>query len=123
MLQFDVSNDPADIALLRTCVLSVATLFRLSEVATDDLIFIASELVSNVIEHAGTGSVVTLLRSGTLLRVSVADYSTELPRRRSDESLCPSSLALVEEMSMRWGCTEHGATGKTVWATLDLRQR
>lgn len=123
MLQLEVDDDPADLARLRAYVHSIAALFELSNAVTGDLVFVASELVSNVVQHARTGSVVTIRRSGNLLRVSVADYSTKPPRMRTGAQRDLSGLALIEALSTRWGWTDHGKSGKTVWATLDLRRR
>jgi anti-sigma regulatory factor (Ser/Thr protein kinase) len=123
MVQLEVDKDPADVATLRAYVHSIGALFGLSKLAVEGLVFVASELVSNAIQHARTGSVITLRRSGNLLRVSVADYSTKPPLTRSAKARRLSGLGLVEALSWRWGWTEHGNTGKTVWATLDVRRR
>lgn len=123
MVQLEVDNEPGDVATLRAHVHSIAALFELSKLMTEDLVFIVSELVSNAVQHARTGSVVTLRRRGNMLRVSVADYSTEPPQLRSAMGRRLSGLGLVNALSWRWGWTEHGKTGKTVWATLDVRRR
>jgi len=87
----------------------------LDEVAT----LLVSELIANVVLHAGTGIELCLRRSGDRVRVEVHDGSRRLPARKhhSATSTTGRGLLLVEELSLEWGA-EPTATGKAVWFEL-----
>jgi hypothetical protein len=80
-----------------------------------------TELVNNVVVHAGTTMSVRVgLRDGCL-RLSVRDGSTTRPS--PGRSVPPTALGgrgmfLVDSVARRWGCTQLG-DGKLVWAVLD----
>lgn len=88
----------------------------LEEMAT----LLVSELVGNVILHAGTHLDVELRRSSGVLRVIVRDRSSVLPTRKhySPTSTTGRGLGLVEDVAMRWG-VEPTTDGKAVWFELD----
>lgn len=83
----------------------------------------ASELMTNVIDHLGEGTPVTVRVHGTadgLTRVEVTDpdpraLPTLLHATLTDE--CGRGLTLVGALALRWG-VEQGARGKTVWCEL-----
>jgi anti-anti-sigma factor len=79
------------------------------------IIQIASELVSNAVEHALTPMRLGLAIDETALRTSVRDYSIFPP------VLAPGAvtgLLLVDRLADSWGHTPH-PDGKTTWARLD----
>jgi len=78
---------------------------------------VVTELVSNVIRHAGTEMQVSVSHGERYLHVSVRDYSTALPRRLGDEVGEGRGLLVVEALTTAWGATPT-AGGKAVWATL-----
>jgi hypothetical protein len=78
---------------------------------------IASELVTNVVDHAGTMATLRVSLRPRFMTIGVRDGSTEEPRRVSP---CPSGgrgLMLVEAMSHSWGWLPVDG-GKVVWASL-----
>lgn len=81
---------------------------------------IVSELVSNVIDHAGTMATLQISLLPHCLTLSVRDGSSDEPViRRSPARNVASGrgLVLVESMAYRWGwLPSHG--GKVVWASL-----
>jgi anti-sigma regulatory factor (Ser/Thr protein kinase) len=90
----------------------------------DDAILLVSELVCNVVEHAGgrlTRLELWLAEASGILRVSVADDSPEHPTvipvdRRAVRG---RGMYLVDTLSRRWGI-EDGDGGKRVWFELVL---
>ena len=91
------------------------SLLGLEELAT----LLVSELVGNVILHAGTELDVELRRSSGVLRVAVRDLSLVLPARKhySRTSTTGRGLGLVEDLAMRWG-VDRTTDGKAVWFEL-----
>lgn len=92
------------------------------EDVTDVVRQLASELVSNSVEHARTSSVrVLLMRADDLLRLDVSDddvASVPVRTRPSVDDLSGRGLAIVEALADRWGI--HVARdAKTVWCELD----
>lgn len=84
---------------------------------------LASELVSNVVLHAGTDMKVRLRLDPPILVVEVEDGSSALPEPLaiSTESERGRGLVLIEGLSQRWGA-RRSSTGKTVWFELALNQ-
>lgn len=81
---------------------------------------LASELVTNVVLHAGTPFEVSLTRDDSLpLRVEVRDGSRRAPRRHrySEEAATGRGLMLVESLALRHG-VEIDGEGKLVWFEL-----
>lgn len=98
--------------------------------ACDVAVLLVSELVVNAVRHAGTPLQVHVLDVGDALRLSVTDYSRDMPQPRDAGLLDEGGrgLMLVELMSRRWGIEMTG-DGKTIWvdipatATLSGRSR
>jgi anti-sigma regulatory factor (Ser/Thr protein kinase) len=87
----------------------------------DDAALLVTELVANVIDHAGGAASLTveLALSDRWLRISVADGSSVLPvvRELSAERSRGRGLRVVRAIADRWGVEErHG--GKRVWFDL-----
>ncbi|MDI6100804.1 ATP-binding protein [Actinoplanes sp. NEAU-A12] len=97
-------------------------------------LFVASELVLNAVEHAGTSmtlSVARLMsrrrssyRPQPLLRLTVHDLSPELPRLLAPSLTTPlergQGLRIVDAAAETWGALPT-RTGKLVWAILKER--
>jgi anti-sigma regulatory factor (Ser/Thr protein kinase) len=83
----------------------------------------ATELVTNVIDHVGAGTPVTVRVSGSPhghTRVEVTDPDPRaLPTLLSATGTAESGrgLALVDQLARRWG-VDQGADRKTVWCEL-----
>jgi len=87
----------------------------LDEIAT----LLVSELIANVVLHAGTGLDLYLRRSGDRVRIEVHDGSQRLPARKHHSMTATTGrgLLLVQELSRQWGA-EPTASGKAVWFEL-----
>jgi anti-anti-sigma factor len=81
---------------------------------------VLSELVGNVVRHAGTPMQVTLTLRWPYLQIAVTDGSTRAPRpatARDPRAEGGRGLLLVRELAQRWGSSPAG-DGKVVWAML-----
>ncbi|MHA5054307.1 ATP-binding protein [Streptomyces sp. SD15] len=91
-----------------------------------DVRLCATELVTNVLDHLGEGTPVTVrvgLTDHGHTRVEVTDPDPRalpvlLHAAPSDES--GRGLALLDALALRWG-VEQGAGGKTVWCEVEAR--
>jgi hypothetical protein len=90
--------------------------------ARDRLGLIASELVTNALEHAGEPVEVSLsLDQGYVhLRVRDGSHHQPVPRAVGNTDGRGRGLRLVEESATTWGVTDR-ADGKVVWAVLAVR--
>jgi anti-sigma regulatory factor (Ser/Thr protein kinase) len=88
----------------------------------DAVILMVSELATNALIHAASGFQLTIDRTKTRLRVSVADLGPGVPSLQSPPSRQPHGrgLQIVEQMSDQWGTSEAPKAGKTVWFQLNL---
>jgi anti-anti-sigma factor len=92
------------------------------EDAVPEAAIVVSELVSNAVQHAGTGCRVSLRLDDTALHVSVRDHQSadELTLGRLfDAETSGRGLRIVAAFSRAHGVTPH-ADGKTVWAVVGL---
>jgi anti-sigma regulatory factor (Ser/Thr protein kinase) len=83
---------------------------------------IASELVSNVVDHAHSSSRLTLTCTESALFISVRDYCpSPVPRPRPIDigALRGRGLHLVASLAHTWGVDQH-PDGKTIWVNLQL---
>ncbi len=78
---------------------------------------VVSELVTNAIQHTGTGISVIVSRRVPGLHIAVADGEPRQPRVPAQWTGEGRGLRVVENSAVRWGSvpTPHG---KVVWATL-----
>ncbi|MBW4721238.1 ATP-binding protein [Saccharothrix obliqua] len=85
----------------------------------EDAALVVTELVSNAVDHATGPLELTVSRSGTGMRIEVADQSTTLPQPRPVEvdSARGRGLIIINALSRSWGTTPT-ANGKVVWAEL-----
>ncbi|MFF4755277.1 ATP-binding protein [Streptomyces sp. NPDC002514] len=86
---------------------------------SEDVLLIASELVSNAITHSGHRSFrirITRLDE-KVIKVSVSDASRQVPLLRavSTDCECGRGLRLINALSASWGY-DRKHWGKTVWA-------
>jgi anti-sigma regulatory factor (Ser/Thr protein kinase) len=90
--------------------------------AQDAAALVASELVSNALQHAGGTCRVSVAVDDTGLRVGVRDYAPgHEPRPRPVDIDRPTGrgLHLVAMLSSAWGVHRH-PDGKTAWAVIRL---
>ncbi|WP_208298264.1 SpoIIE family protein phosphatase [Streptomyces sp. BK208] len=113
--EWDVPNDPAAVAQVRSQVTR-----RLDEWGLDELAFttelILSELVTNAIRYGGETVHVRVVRDRSLI-CEVFDSSSTSPHLRyaamTDEG--GRGLFLVAQLAERWG-TRYTPAGKVIWA-------
>jgi anti-sigma regulatory factor (Ser/Thr protein kinase) len=88
-------------------------------------VLLVSELVTNAVRHArGTYAIALDLEiEGTWLRIEVQDADPRWPQPRTPGQFDESGFGfvLVDALAGRWGVRET-ATGKAVWAELDIRR-
>jgi anti-sigma regulatory factor (Ser/Thr protein kinase) len=93
----------------------------------NDVTLIASELTTNVVQHAcGTGDFFDLalrIRTGTLILEVSDSFQWEMPelKKPDDADTGGRGLVLVDALSERWGVRPRDP-GKTVWAQLPIRR-
>jgi anti-sigma regulatory factor (Ser/Thr protein kinase) len=84
----------------------------------DDLELLVSELVTNVVRHAGTDMVLTLRADSEQVCLSVEDLSSQMPQMRENPGETGGwGLRLVDQLASRWGITRT-SSGKRVWVLL-----
>src|SRR5918994_2554174 len=121
---YDLCPEPGSLRRARELVRVACRDWGAGEVA-DDAVVVASELVGNAVEHAGTLCRLTLTLDRRELTVAVRDGRQGTIRRlRPVEPLARRGrgLLLTAGVSRRWGVTEH-EQGKTVWAVLPVPLR
>ena len=102
----------------RRAIGELLTRFRRDDL-TPDAVLLASELVTNAVEHAGGPIVITATYLDNTLRVEVHDTRPELPSLRpltaTDET--GRGLHLVRLIANQWATTPE-PDGKTIWFEL-----
>lgn len=93
------------------------SLFDLS----DDATLVVSELVSNAIEHAGSGCQLSIARVDEGVRIEVHDSGSGTPEPRPVSVTAEDGrgLLIIAALSAAWGIDD-AAHGKTVWVELAL---
>lgn len=92
---------------------------------TANAVSVATELVENSVQHAGTPLRLRLeLRDG-LLTVAVSDGSRTqaVPREPEATGRSHNGLHIVATIARVWGCAPEMSGGKVVWAVLPTAQR
>ncbi len=92
------------------------------EALEDAATLLASELVANVVLHAGTDLDVVVRRPKGRVRIEVHDRDHRLPIRKhySVTATTGRGLGLLEDLARTWGA-EPTPGGKVVWFELDER--
>jgi signal transduction histidine kinase/serine phosphatase RsbU (regulator of sigma subunit)/DNA-binding response OmpR family regulator len=90
-----------------------------AEEPVDDIVLIASELVTNALVHARPPIDLRLRRIGPHVILEIRDRAGLRPRRRrpDDSDEHGRGLNIVEVLSESWG-TRTSESGKTVWCTV-----
>ncbi|MCI2239521.1 ATP-binding protein [Paenibacillus sp. TRM 82003] len=95
---------------------------RVSDDVVADAEVCASELVTNAVLHAGGPLLLTVHRTGEVVRLALADPSPVLPQwvPRSLTATTGRGLPLLTALSVARGADAHddGGGGKTVWCEL-----
>lgn len=85
-------------------------------------VLLASEMVSNAVEHGGGPSYLDAAIRPDVLRLEVSDPSPELPAPAGEVDEVSErgrGLMLIAALSSRWGA-ERRRQGKTVWCEIAL---
>ena len=79
-----------------------------------------SELATNCIRHTDSGFDLTIIRSGSEIRVEATDQAGGTPTMRSPKPTEPSGrgLKIIDMLSAGWGVDLGPDSGKTVWFTI-----
>jgi anti-sigma regulatory factor (Ser/Thr protein kinase) len=112
-------RDPASVAAARRFIQTRAAAWSFPGPASDLLVLIGSELVTNAVLHARTELTLTLELRDDRVRISVMDRSrapATLRHYRAD-ALTGRGLGVVAALSDSWGISA-AADGKVVWAEL-----
>lgn len=91
------------------------------ELAADDIVLVAVELVTNACLHGGGPVELRVFRSEGVVRVEVEDRTEERPVPRNPfDGLRTGGhgLLIVRRLSREWGTLVQPGRGKTVWAEL-----
>jgi anti-sigma regulatory factor (Ser/Thr protein kinase)/anti-anti-sigma regulatory factor len=116
-LRLSFSADPTAPGEARQAVRRAGAGWGLPVGLTERVAQVASELVTNVVEHAGTPGVLTVSRRSHVLHIAVRDGSRAPPLMRPPSDALGYGLALIDALSSGWG-TRTVPDGKVVWATL-----
>jgi phosphoserine phosphatase RsbU/P len=87
----------------------------------EDVLLVITELVANVVDHAGTAMTVTIDQYRDTVLIAVSDGGDSPPRLQplDDRARRGRGLQLVDALCVRWGTTPvRSGQGKTVWAEI-----
>jgi anti-sigma regulatory factor (Ser/Thr protein kinase) len=116
MVRVQLPRGPTCAALARRFVRD--QLVGVADPPLDQALLIASELVTNALQH-GQGAIgLSLQRSGQRVRLEVVDEGTgAVPAIRDNDENGGWGLRLVDQLALAWGCFE-GTTH--VWADISI---
>lgn len=120
-LRMRVHHDSTSAALVRHQLCEDLARAGVHPTTIDEVVLIASELVSNAVRHTPHDARNVLEVSWTIddtgVVIAVYDGSTALPKRRTPSPDEPAGrgLRIIEALSDRWGVIPHDS-GKRVWA-------
>jgi anti-sigma regulatory factor (Ser/Thr protein kinase) len=118
----DVAPGPSGVSGARRFLRSTLDSWGVDEEATYTAALCLSELVTNAVIHARTGSVVRIVLDGGVLTTTVRDLGNREPGSQEplDDPLRVHGrgLQLVDALANRWG-SELDNVGTTVWFVLE----
>ncbi len=116
--RLELARDPASATYARHRVREFCADMSPDLQATAQLL--ASELVTNALQHGAGAIEMHLSADPRTLRVEVSDQSPEPPQRMhaSPGSTSGRGVMLVEAFASSWGITQHTGDGKGVWFVL-----
>src|SRR6187551_1504210 len=120
--RWDLVPEPESAGVARVLVRSACADWEVDGEVREDALLVISELVSNVVDHAGTRCQLSVGLDGAELRIEVRDfYRCPPPRLPPMDPSAPRGrgLQVVSAVSMRWGVTAFD-DGKSVWAVLPV---
>jgi anti-anti-sigma regulatory factor len=120
-LQVDLDPVPSATAVARDLVDRACARWRLVELA-DAAALIATELVANAVQHAGTAMTFVVTHRPSYLHLACRDRSPAEPHRGPTDDLDGGrGLLLIEAIAESWGFSPT-LDGKVVWATVRSRR-
>jgi anti-sigma regulatory factor (Ser/Thr protein kinase) len=121
-----VDHDPASAAVVRRSIAADLSSRAVAPDRIDDVVLVASELVSNAVVHTPADLVDDGLDVGWDVRpdcvlIQVIDPSPDLPRRRptTESDTRGRGLSIVAALALDWGVRRTPA-GKQVWARVPI---
>ncbi|WP_148573271.1 SpoIIE family protein phosphatase [Nocardioides caldifontis] len=109
------------VAEARRMVLTHLQAWRVAEEICDEVVLMASELVTNALMHGRAPIDLRLRRTGSEIVFEVQDRAVYRPRRRraADDDEHGRGLHIVSVLADRWGSRATGS-GKSVWFSKSL---
>ncbi|MFE9258589.1 ATP-binding protein [Streptomyces sp. NPDC006879] len=120
-LRLSIAADPALVSQVRGAVRAALTSWGVERHA-DVMELMASELVSNSLQHSGSPDVGVLLEfdeERMILEVTDTSPQRPTPREAREDEVRGRGLFLVEALCTTWGWRHEPEGGKTVWAAFD----
>jgi two-component sensor histidine kinase len=117
VVALEVADDLGELAAVRAW--ATRLLQDLPGQQRQDVVLVVDELTSNALKHGEPPRQVRLLRKRGWLCVEVDDTCLDPACRRPPSDTGGHGLNLVARTSVAWGQRQR-ATGKTVWAEIDL---
>jgi len=121
-----VNHDPSNAAIVRRSIAADLASRSVAPDRIDDVVLVASELVSNAVMHTAGDLVndeldVTWDIQPDCVLVRVVDASPELPAPRSTnpEDIRGRGLSIVAALALDWG-VRRTSGGKQVWARVPI---
>jgi two-component sensor histidine kinase len=120
--RWQLTPDPGSARVARRLIHSVCDDWAVHDQTCHDALVVVTELVTNVVEHAGTECQLTVSIGDEGLRIEVRDFDQSRPPRLRPSSIWPArghGLRVVALLSSQWGVTELD-DGKSLWAVLPI---
>ncbi|MFD5513682.1 ATP-binding protein [Streptomyces sp. NPDC127051] len=115
---FPIAAENQEVPRARRLVLAVVRSWnlQLTSETLEELALLCSEIITNAVQHTAGPCTLTVLWTGSRLRVEVTDTAPELPAPRDCTLNAESGrgLMLITSIADDWGSTLT-PTGKTVW--------
>ena len=112
-----LSPHPTSVGAARRFVRDVLMSRRVADPVVRTVELLTSELVTNAIIHACSGTQLAVEINDDSVRVAVRDSSRDLPVRRlhsvDDES--GRGVVILEQLARAWGVEQEPRRGKRVW--------
>ncbi|MEU1407778.1 ATP-binding protein [Streptomyces sp. NPDC005728] len=126
---FELPALPAAVGTARRVLRDLLAAWGVDEPARDDVVLVASELVTNALVHAAGEQIVCRVHSSTdRVRLEVEDQNRgparPVPRQSGPDDQNGRGLFLVDALSIDWGVAlAPGRPARVVWADLTTSPR
>jgi anti-sigma regulatory factor (Ser/Thr protein kinase) len=109
-------------SLARQALRQLLTSARVDTDTSETAVLLATELVTNAVEHGQGAAYLDANVEDRMIRLEVSDSSTVAPRPNTEVTELDErgrGLLLIDALASRWGVRPR-SDGKTVWCELDL---